>query len=970
MSYTRVFIFVVAAAAATGVLPLSAQSQDADASEDTIQLSAFVVNTEADNGYQATETISGTRTGTSLRDISSVVSPLTKDFLADIDATNLQDAILFVPGVDEDPRPYNSGNNNPVSTRIRGFTNTNNLQDYFTTDVTVDVYNIERIDLNRGPNSILYGIGSPGGGYSAVTKDARFRNFGEFQTRFEDTDSWRFSMDLNQQIVKGKLAIRLAAMSQDDKSFRQPSSTKETRLYGALNYLVAKQPNYEASFRVKGEKQTADASVPAWNTATNFVTAWQDAGSPTISTKGTVAGAFQAGTQQIGSSNNIIVINDSAVAVPTFIYGRRASSAVTRIPGTTISARLGVPGVGDAFIPGTSDVLPAELNYFGLARGYTQDSHRVSAFFDQTFFKNIAVQVAYYRQNSERNWQRQGGGGDVRVDVMEFLPDGTPNPNVGKLYTDGIFRDQPQQRIDEVFRISASGEWDLTEKNRWLGRHRLALLYEDSSNVFGLNDRYEVNVASTQFASNLNAGANRIVRRSYLFAGSGNTWLNDTKYRDVAPVSGTIATGSASQAGRDYQSGFVNSRIVNQEAITKSWVAALQSFFLDDRLVLFGGIRGDKLQNLVFDQAYVTANTVSGVLPDWRSVPLVSNPSSDLNETTPTYGVIVRPFKWLDIFYNRSEVLATGASRSDVFDRPLPFPNGEGFDTGVRWSLFNGQLTGSVSYYEASQQNIPDFQAQTIITQLENFTSGLDQLAATPGSGVPVGNYKSLDVVRSTNSIDTLDNTAHGLEAEIVYNPSRSWRIALKAARFLNSNTNVQDRTLAYWNEKIYPLRSSLPGSAVLPTTGDTITEAFEDFDQQFNNIKYSREGTLQARLSEWSYSAVTNYQFFEGFLKGFSVGGSFRYNSSPFLSALIDGNTRRFTGQYVRSPSRSIVGLNLGYQWALSSKRTLDFRFAVSNLFDKDEFEPISADSRTGVVSAVRPMTPRAWSFTTTFKF
>ena len=82
--------------------------------EEAIVLSPFTVNTSLDEGYAATQTMSGTRLATNLRDVASVVSPMTIDFLKDIDATNLQQAILFTPGTDEDPRPYNSQNNNPV----------------------------------------------------------------------------------------------------------------------------------------------------------------------------------------------------------------------------------------------------------------------------------------------------------------------------------------------------------------------------------------------------------------------------------------------------------------------------------------------------------------------------------------------------------------------------------------------------------------------------------------------------------------------------------------------------------------------------------------------------------------------------------------------------------------------------------------------------------------------------------------
>ena len=116
--------------------------------EEAIVLSPFTVNTSLDEGYAATQTMSGTRLATNLRDVASVVSPMTIDFLKDIDATNLQQAILFTPGTDEDPRPYNSQNNNPVSTRIRGFVMTGNSQNFFPSHITIDRYNIDRIDIN------------------------------------------------------------------------------------------------------------------------------------------------------------------------------------------------------------------------------------------------------------------------------------------------------------------------------------------------------------------------------------------------------------------------------------------------------------------------------------------------------------------------------------------------------------------------------------------------------------------------------------------------------------------------------------------------------------------------------------------------------------------------------------------------------------------------------------------------------
>ena len=939
--------------------------------EEAIVLSPFTVNTSLDEGYAATQTMSGTRLATNLRDVASVVSPMTIDFLKDIDATNLQQAILFTPGTDEDPRPYNSQNNNPVSTRIRGFVMTGNSQNFFPSHITIDRYNIDRIDINLGANSILYGIGSPGGGFSANTKNALFRNFGEVETRWDEFHSSRYTLDLNQQLVKKRVAIRVAALTQDEEQFRTPASNKEKRLYVAATLNVLKRDSYEISLRLQAERQYSRASVANWQTPNDFISAWAAAGSPTWNLPGLVVGNFSAGMQQNPDATNIVVTTGgTAELTPAFVYGRRPSSVVTSIPGTAITARLGVPSVTVPMIPGTTTAVPAELNYFGPARGYTLDTGSQSLFLEQTFFNKVFTELAYYRQDSNRNWIREGGGGDLRVDLLNFLPDGTPNPNRGRLYTQGIFRDQPQESKAEVLRLTASTEVDLNKRSKWLGRHRFGLLLEKSENLLGLNDRYEVNLLTQVNQSNLVTAANRIVRRSYLFAGHGDVWQSATEYRDVSPVSGKVGTASASQAGNDYLSGMVNSRIQTDITNVRSWVASLQSFFLQDRLLVFGGIRGDKLSALALDQNYITANTRAGVLPDWRTVPVVDTATSSLTDSTFTFGVIARPLPWLDVFFNKSEVLALGTSRPDVYNNPLPFPKGLGNDVGIRWTLLNGKLTGSFSLYEAAQTNSPDFQAQTIITQLATLTDGLGILAAQAGSGVPVRDYNALKVIGGTNAVDTLDNTSHGFDAELVYNPMPNWRWSVKFSRSINKNTNVQDRTLAYFNEKIYPLKAILPQTAVIPGSGQTVADSFVKFDQEFNTIKYSRDGTLSQRMSEYSAAAVTNYSFRGGRLKGFSVGGTARFSSEPYVIALLDATTGAFTGRYVMGPDRTLIGVNLGYSRKLGRRVICDLRLSISNCFNQDGFEPIGADAKTGVITGVRPLTPRNWSLSTAFRF
>lgn len=80
------------------LVPASLPAQTAPAApaqEEAIVLTPFTVNSSLDQGYAALQTMSGTRLATNLRDVASVISAITTDYLKDIDATNLQQAILF-----------------------------------------------------------------------------------------------------------------------------------------------------------------------------------------------------------------------------------------------------------------------------------------------------------------------------------------------------------------------------------------------------------------------------------------------------------------------------------------------------------------------------------------------------------------------------------------------------------------------------------------------------------------------------------------------------------------------------------------------------------------------------------------------------------------------------------------------------------------------------------------------------------
>lgn len=181
---SRIPIFL-AAALTLGVVPAGAQTVAPATSAtppaaDAVLLNPFVVATEKDTGYQAQSTLAGSRLSTPLKDIGSAVSVYTKDFMADIGATTANDVLIFATGMEAGGSGGNfSGTNasigetqvvgdgprtNPQSgSRSRGLSAPSFTRNYFLSNIGIDGYNTASITVNRGANSILFGMGSPSG---------------------------------------------------------------------------------------------------------------------------------------------------------------------------------------------------------------------------------------------------------------------------------------------------------------------------------------------------------------------------------------------------------------------------------------------------------------------------------------------------------------------------------------------------------------------------------------------------------------------------------------------------------------------------------------------------------------------------------------------------------------------------------------------------------------------------------------
>lgn len=261
-------------------------------SEETVVLSPFEVSAgKNDGGYSAATTLAGNRLNTDLRDVGSSITVVTGQFLRDTNATNNATLLQRLGGTEVGGANGNfagSGSTSSLTvlaedtirpnenTRIRGLAAADNTRDFFRSEIPWDSYNVDRIDIQRGPNSILFGQGSPAGIINSSSKGASFRNSGELEFRYGSYGSARGSLDWNQVLVDKQVAIRIDALDDHEKFEQKPAYSKDKRIYGAIRIepdFLNKNGN-RTIIKANYENGNIDSNNPRQLPPTDHISPW------------------------------------------------------------------------------------------------------------------------------------------------------------------------------------------------------------------------------------------------------------------------------------------------------------------------------------------------------------------------------------------------------------------------------------------------------------------------------------------------------------------------------------------------------------------------------------------------------------------------------------------------------------------------------------------------------------------------
>lgn len=172
-----------------------------------------------------------TKTDTPIIEIPQSISVIDAELIARRGAIGVQEALRYAPGVRTEP---NGADYRFDYVTLRGFGSTDFIDgmrepDSFYT-ARIESYNLERIEVLRGPSSVLYGQAAPGGITNAVTKAPQFAFGGEAAVQYGSFDRIQGQVDVTGAFNgSGTLAARFVGVVRD--AGNQVDFGKDDRLF-------------------------------------------------------------------------------------------------------------------------------------------------------------------------------------------------------------------------------------------------------------------------------------------------------------------------------------------------------------------------------------------------------------------------------------------------------------------------------------------------------------------------------------------------------------------------------------------------------------------------------------------------------------------------------------------------------------------------------------------------------------------
>src|SRR5687768_9693477 len=209
--------FSLAAALLSAATPAVAEADTADGAG-AAESSDVIVVTGQRQEYGVRSTLTATRTDTDIRNIPQALTVISESQIEDQALRSVADLLTFVPGATP-----GTGEGNRDQITLRG---NNTTADFFVDGIRDDVqyfrdfYNVDRVEVLRGSNAMIFGRGGGGGVVNRVTKRSALAPYREFLASGDSEGGVRLTGDIDQPLGAGA-GLRINGVYENGDSFRR-----------------------------------------------------------------------------------------------------------------------------------------------------------------------------------------------------------------------------------------------------------------------------------------------------------------------------------------------------------------------------------------------------------------------------------------------------------------------------------------------------------------------------------------------------------------------------------------------------------------------------------------------------------------------------------------------------------------------------------------------------------------------------
>ena len=823
-------------------------ASDLDTEEELYVLPEFVVSNDQDEGYYSANSTSLTRTNTLVKNSPISMSIVNEQLLDDLNILSTEDLAMVNASIDEDPNGFSLDR-----IRIRGFRNSFSRFNFFKRNVPTDPYNIARIDIIKGANSLIFGQASPGGSINNAPMLANFnKNTKALSVAVGNKDYLRTNFNAN-QIINDNFAIRVMGVHSEQGYDHQFKSNEKDALTVATTMRLT--PKTQLRMHFEGVSATNRFPISSMRDLTEF----DDSDLLDSEYDGILSEGMAKNKEGKPESNRTYQVPFS----PDWVEYLPEQAMQWIIDYTE--------GRRNKFDNSLNEVKSrqdlrdhyASINSsnYGSVSGPDRFTDRDGLFamadFTHEINENLQLNLSMNAEQLDANSLKRDSYGSIRV--KNTATEGNYQNDIftgGEVIAENYVRTFWTKNDISTDRFGLRSS--LVFKNDWFNAKNRMILGWDF-NTQTKNERFWDQVpfgavlADGSFLPDPVANDNfkRITsfHRAYEYISLSQPFtadrsilqFNERIESDIDFAYANFKTGKSPETPI-YDGSSRNPQKQAQWALSKTtfsqvnnhslWFAD-QSEFFNGRLHTLMGLRYDIIQI----ESSLRKVSYHGFYQDddYNKKALVT-----YEELNPTIGGLFWINDEISIFASYAQSIETpsGTERTPIAEIAPP-ELGEGVEFGVRFDLFSGKLDGQLCYYSITKENDNSFAySDNMLKEIYRYD---DYNAEFPEIYNEAGNLVVADIAgRRAVGDKTL---SEGVELDFTYNP--------------------------------------LPGLSVIGSYNFTVAnEVLELHPNITNATDYELFGRPEHRAA-----LTARYKFRDGALKGFTIGASQRYRSGANMT-------------------------------------------------------------------------------------